>query len=391
MKKRLTMLVIAILLLSSINAHASYDDELLRMAEAFVSAYPLDGFSRDMQPFLSTLGRRMHSNDARTVFNTAKAYAVLWHATGDKQHLDKALELFYGGFCATDWQRLDAWAGAIPPYVMGSTAMLVWDDLDAYTQCQAQSVIADAANRYARRQPASGYRGDTKAEENAWHSALFALAFNLMPNHPDAEMWATKARQFAYHSITTSSSPSYLGIRTQTVYDNFDLENHHRLNPVYYGGTIAGLMQGVIAYRWHGREVPWEFTHNIEPLLERYLDYVDFQDYGYLTGASWGTEEVAGFAGLVWFQADVMGIDTPLNDYVTWRRQNVPDGVTFYPTEPIDSIKWFDQTADGTDGQRWFLNSTFVEAHVLNPLVARLALQPRMARVITPSAHIVMR
>ncbi len=122
----------------------------------------------------------------------------------------------------------------------------------------------------------SCFTGDTKAEENAWESALFAGAANFLPDDPQASAWDGRARQLAYNSITRPSDPpDSAGIKTCTVAEDLTLSNHGLTpNPYYAGATLFLLTQGALPYRLAGRPVPEEFTHNVAGLVEKYTSYL---------------------------------------------------------------------------------------------------------------------
>jgi len=123
----------------------------------------------------------------------------------------------------------------------------------------------------------SCFTGDTKAEENAWEAALFAVATNFLPDEPHANAWDRKARQLAYDAITRPSDPpDESGIKTCTVSEDFTLSNHGlEPNPYYTGATLFLMTQGALAYKLADRPIPEEFTHNVPELAAQYRSYVD--------------------------------------------------------------------------------------------------------------------
>jgi hypothetical protein len=122
----------------------------------------------------------------------------------------------------------------------------------------------------------SCFTGDTKAEENAWEAALFAVAANFLPEDPQATAWDEKARQLAYNSITRPSDPpDKSGIKTCTVAEDLTLSNHGLApNPYYTAATIFLMTQGALPYKLAGRPIPEEFTHNLQGLSEKYSSYL---------------------------------------------------------------------------------------------------------------------
>lgn len=122
----------------------------------------------------------------------------------------------------------------------------------------------------------SCFTGDSKAEENAWEAALFAVAANFLSEDPQAITWDEKARQLAYNSITRPSDlPDKSGIKTCTVAEDLTLSNHGLApNPYYAGATLFLMAQGALPYKLTGRPIPEEFTHNVRELSEKYKSYL---------------------------------------------------------------------------------------------------------------------
>lgn len=111
--------------------------------------------------------------------------------------------------------------------------------------------------------PSSGYVGNTAAEENAWGAD--GLAWYSL-HIPGAANYLPQAKCFAYHSITTSKSLEKCGLKSQTVYDDFRLENHFREHPGYAAATLSSLTSAQQAFIVKGQSVPPEFTSNTNGL-----------------------------------------------------------------------------------------------------------------------------
>lgn len=123
----------------------------------------------------------------------------------------------------------------------------------------------------------SSTTGDTKAEENAWASAALSAAVAFLPNDMNAEQWETTARALAYAAITRPSDPPFApgGLKTITVSEDLCLNNHgYAQNAYYTAATIELLQQAALPYRVAGRDVPAEFSHNIDLLFAKYQTYL---------------------------------------------------------------------------------------------------------------------
>jgi hypothetical protein len=121
----------------------------------------------------------------------------------------------------------------------------------------------------------SATTGDTKAEEDAWLAGIFAAAEVFLPELPNTPLYAKRARQLAYDSITRPSDPpDSEGIKTITISEDFTLLNHGKESPYYTGATPMLLQLGALPYLMTGREIPEEFYHNVDGLFAKYKSYI---------------------------------------------------------------------------------------------------------------------
>lgn len=159
-------------------------------------------------------------------------YAANTHVSGTHICRDKA-QWGHG------WQTA-LWAGS-----MGLACVLVEEHLPESTVAAVRRAVADEATYRAGIPPASGYRGDTKAEENGWNANVVALAAAWMPSHPDAASWLESAKRYlanTYSTADTSLDPLAAWVTTTTLYPDFSLENHGFYHPTYH--MVAGMSMG---------------------------------------------------------------------------------------------------------------------------------------------------
>ena len=138
-----------------------------------------------------------------------------------------------------DWQTAE-WAGS-----MGLACVLVQNDLPAATILACQRAVADEATYRAGIAPASGYVGDTKAEENAWDSNILALGAAWLSTNTNAALWLTGAKKYLANSYTVANTSGDLlasWVTTVTLYPDFALENHGFYHPTYE--MVAGMSLG---------------------------------------------------------------------------------------------------------------------------------------------------
>jgi hypothetical protein len=140
---------------------------------------------------------------------------------------------------STDWQT-PLWTGS-----MGLACMCIQNQLPAGTVQAVQRVVASEATHRAGIAPASGYVGDTKAEENGWDSNVLALGAAWLSTNTNAVSWLTAAKKYLGNTYTvanTNGDPLAAWDSTVTLYPDFALENHGFYHPVYQ--MVAGMSAG---------------------------------------------------------------------------------------------------------------------------------------------------
>ena len=159
-------------------------------------------------------------------------YAANTHVSGTNICVD-------GNRWGHNWQTA-LWAGS-----MGLACLLVQTDLPPATVQAVQRAVADEATYRAGVPPASGYVGDTKAEENGWNGNIVALAAAWLTTNANAAAWLTSAKQYLANTYTvanTNGDPLASWITTITLYPDFSLENHGFYHPTYQ--MVAGMSMG---------------------------------------------------------------------------------------------------------------------------------------------------
>lgn len=138
-----------------------------------------------------------------------------------------------------DWQSA-LWAGS-----MGLACVLVENDLPTNTVSAVQRAVADEATHRAGIPPASGYIGDSKAEENGWNANVVSLAAAWLPGNTNATLWLTSAKKYLANTYTvanTNGDPLASWITTTTLYPSFAMENHGFYHPTYQ--MVSGMSMG---------------------------------------------------------------------------------------------------------------------------------------------------
>jgi len=209
-------------------------------------------------------------------------YASATHLTGNAKCVD-------GKQWGHGWQT-NLWAGSL-----GFACALLEDRLPADLVADCKRVVGDEADYRASIPPASGFRGDSKAEENAWNSNIVALAAAWLRDDPRAAGWLTSAKQYLVNTYTvpdTTGDPLAEWVTTQTCLPTFSVENHGFFHPSYQMVSGMSLGDSFLYARLTNPAVAEELKpfaeHNVRPVwrtLSRVL--LDSGELAYPSGLDW--------------------------------------------------------------------------------------------------------
>jgi len=225
-------------------------------------------------------------------------YAALTHRVSDHQCRDGKQ---WGG----SWQSA-LWAGSL-----GFAAAMAADELPPALVKACKQVVAFEADRLAEIPPASGWRGDSKAEENGWNSNAVSLAAAWMADDPRAQGWAAAAKRYLVNTYTvadTSDDPLREWITTTTLHPSFTCENHGFFHPSYQ--MVSGMSMGdsllmAKAVNPQVAEALAPFAeHNVLPVWRRLSNVLlDSGEVAYPSGLDWALHGYGQVPYLAWLTA----------------------------------------------------------------------------------------
>ncbi|MCC6751931.1 MAG: hypothetical protein IT371_30030 [Deltaproteobacteria bacterium] len=316
----------------------------------------------DFSPLYPTLGTALHSNDLRSLFDTAGAFAIYGQRASDATARARGKQLFLDGLAHGQWGKINDWARGVALSSVARAAHLLWAELDAATRAKVQQLMFDNAQLYLARLPESGHVGDSKAEENAWHADFLAAVLVYFPGVPNAAALEAKLRCFAYHSITRSTDAAYCGLKTQTVYDTFLLENHNKTSPIYAASTIHLLAKPYFTFRAAGRAtIPAELSHNVAPLYQKLATFVDPNTFHFVNAPADWSGATNSFCNNPLVLAYAEALKAPpalaLQDLFSKRSLFYRDLPSEWVKAPPARLASFNQLDPTSDGYRWFLDA----------------------------------
>jgi len=200
------------------------------------------------------------------------------------------------------WQS-SLWAGS-----MGFAAALLEKELDPKVVEGCKRVVAEEADWLSKKMPASGFKFDTKAEENAWQSNIVTLAAAWMSRDPRADKWLKTAKLYLVNTYTVPTDS--LGklkewIKTQTLFPSYALENHGFYHPTYQmvAGMSLGdsyLMANIINPKMAQEILPFA-EHNVKPVWQ-FLQGIllNSGDLAFPSGLDWSLHSFEHISYLAW-------------------------------------------------------------------------------------------
>ncbi|GAB3412141.1 discoidin domain-containing protein [Flindersiella endophytica] len=179
------------------------------------------------------------------------------------------------------WGAYVYWDAAFEAYLVAA-AKLVWDDLDAQTHANIETILRGEADYLVQAganppDPSreggttngliGGYRGDTKAEEMGNRTMMLAAADAYLPADPSAaarrdwlDRWTVNMTGLPVadqvNPTEISGKPISEWATAQNIFDTYTSENHDTWNGMYQQSAGAYPGRNLVHYLISGRPVP---------------------------------------------------------------------------------------------------------------------------------------
>ncbi|MCL2622428.1 MAG: hypothetical protein FWD31_02080 [Planctomycetaceae bacterium] len=187
----------------------------------------------------------------------------------------------WGGGWQDDW-----WAA-----IAGHAGWLTWDHYDEKDRELIRKMVEWEANRrmtytvpYLRKPDGTVVTpGDTKAEENAWNTAVLFLACAMMPNHDHYDKWYVKGIELAISAyshpndvesdIVINGKPLKEWLGGSNTEENYMVVNHDRVHPEYTSRTGLNLCNAAVL-TLGGKPVPEGVFFNSDKVYRAVVETV---------------------------------------------------------------------------------------------------------------------
>ncbi|MCL2159640.1 MAG: hypothetical protein FWH48_09555, partial [Oscillospiraceae bacterium] len=191
------------------------------------------------------------------------------------------------------------WQSSLQSHKLLFCAHLMWEYLDPEMRRLVETVAAAEGDRGANTPPKQYSPGDTGSEENSWDTCAPAIAYNMFPNHERAETWREASIKFALNTLSRKADmedftvvdkkPARERITTWNLFDDYSLENHNIMHPLYQSAAYTYFPDSMFYYIYFGHKVPEAFWHNVQKTFDAVLKKLVLPggEWIYVNGCDW--------------------------------------------------------------------------------------------------------
>ena len=245
------------------------------------------------------------------------------------------------------------WESSLWAMSVAYSAFFQWSRLsDSQRTCIYRMLKAECNYELEREIP-TGYRGDTKAEENGWEADVLAATLGLFPDDELAPRWFQRLREFAINSYShpkdatnhTRIDNDYEGTvadlyKGQNLYEDYTLQNHNLFHTSYQNVVMQELGEAALALKMFqtglGNKEKWKtnaLMHNNQEVMDEVLNWLALTD-GELAmpnGNDWSLflyDQITSYSTLATFCSDpnALMLENLAYKYIKARQTTTPDG-----------------------------------------------------------------
>ena len=245
------------------------------------------------------------------------------------------------------------WESSLWAMSVAYSAFFQWDKLSEEQRGYIHQLLKAECNYELERDIPTGYKGDTKAEENGWEADVLAATLGLFPDDPLAPKWFARLREFAINSYShpadahnhTRIDPDHEGTvadlyQGPNLYDDYTLQNHHLFHTSYQNVVMQELGEAALALKMFqtglGRAERWKtnaLMHNNQKVMDEVLNWLALTD-GELAmpnGNDWSLflyDQITSYTTLATMLRDpnALMLENLAYKYIKARQGTTPDG-----------------------------------------------------------------
>ncbi|MCR4602088.1 MAG: hypothetical protein K5683_00970 [Prevotella sp.] len=178
-------------------------------------------------------------------------------------------------------QANHTWESSLWAMSVAYSALFQWESLTSQQRQYIYQLLRAECQYELERDIPTGYKGDTKAEENGWEVDVLAAALALFPGDEQAPQWQQRMYEFAINSYshpsdagdTTFLAPARQRVcdlyRGPNLYSDYTLQNHNYFHTSYQNVVIQELGEAALILGLTGHAAP------VVPLLHHCREVCD--------------------------------------------------------------------------------------------------------------------
>lgn len=189
------------------------------------------------------------------------------------------------------------WESSLWALSVAYSAYFQWDKLSDTLRSDLYKLLRAECNYELERNIPTGYRYDTKSEENGWEVGVLAAALGLFPDDELAPRWFERMREFAINSYSHPSDSTNNDVidpwynqqtvadlyRGANLYTDWTLQNHGFFHTSYQNVVIQELGEAALALKLFqsGRGEKWRsraLLHNCDSVANNVLNWLTLPD-----------------------------------------------------------------------------------------------------------------
>ena len=191
------------------------------------------------------------------------------------------------------------WESSLWAMSLAYSAFFQWDKLSDAQKNYIYNLLKAECNYELYRSIPTGYKGDTKSEENGWEADVLAATLGLFPNDELAPQWFARLREFAINSYSQKDDASDQAVidpdydqttvaqlyKGQNLYDDYTLQNHNYFHTSYQNVVIQELGEAALALKLFQRGLygveKWKtnaLMHNNDKVMQEVLYWLALAD-----------------------------------------------------------------------------------------------------------------
>ena len=256
-------------------------------------------------------------------------------------------QTYWGSTSAQD----AVWESSLWAMSLAYATFFLKDQLNDAQQASIYQMLKAECNYELERDIPTGYKGDTKAEENGWEADVLAVTLGLYPDDELAPRWFQRLREFAinsYSQIADANNQTVIDphVDHQTVadlyrgpnlYEDYTLQNHNYFHTSYQNVVIQELGEAALALQlFQGNQPKWHtnaLMHGNRAVMDNVLSWLALSD-GELAmpnGNDWSMflfDQITSYSTLACFMHDptALMLENMAYKYIKARQQTTPDG-----------------------------------------------------------------